>query len=214
MTGDDDLKNLWGDYGKRLDASLKLNATLLQRSNLEIARNSLRPLILALGLEIAGNAIALVLLGSFIADTFGDARFVIPGVALFISAWLVLVVCARQVVSLKRIDFDEPIVAIQETLERLRLQRIRMNFWLIFAAPLLWVPFMIVGLRAVGVNGYEFGPQYLLSNLALGVALLAVGFIIAKRTTAGSSRFADLLAGRALADARARLDTILRFAEG
>lgn len=214
MTDRDDLQNLWDEYGKRLDASLKLNVALLQRTNLGSVEHALRSLIVGLGLEIAGNAIALLLLGSFVADVFGDARFAIPGMILFVFGWLALIVCVRQIVAIKRIDFDEPIVAIQGALERLRIERIRAIVWTIFCAPLLWVPLMIVGLRLVGISAYAFGPLYLLCNLAFGVAVLAVGLFAAKHVAAGTSRLGDLLAGRALVDARARLDTIVRFAEG
>lgn len=214
MTGDDDLKSLWEEYGKRLDASLKLNGALLQRSNLGAVQGALRLVVLELGFSIAGSAAALLALGSFVAGTIGDLRFAVPGIVLFAAAWLSLALCVRQIVALRRIDFDEPVVAIQGALERLRIERILVNTWTIFAAPLLWIPLTIVGLRAVGVNAYAFGPVYLLANLAFGVAVLICGVIVAKRVSAGKSRLGDLLAGRALENARDRLDTIVRFAEG
>ena len=214
MNADDELTTLWNDYGKRLDASLQLNAALLQRANLGGARGALRTLVVELGAGIAANAIALVALGSFVAGTFGDVRFALPGILLFAAAWLSLVMCVRQIVSLQAIDFDEPVVAIQTALERLRIERILVNTWTIFGAPLLWVPLSIVGLRVAGVNAYAFGPAYLLANLAFGLAILGLGVLVARHVSAGKSRLSDLLAGRALANARDRLDTIARFAAG
>jgi hypothetical protein len=213
MTNHDELQAMWVEYGKRLDASLKLNATLVQQNNLDRAEHALRPLMVGLGWEIASNALSLVLLGWFVADNFTQPRFSIPGGVLFAVAWLTLFACVQQLVALRRIDFEEPVVAIQYALERCRLRRIQTTLWLVFAAPLVWVPLLIVGGRTFGFDAYALGAGYLLANVAVGLGVLGIGMLLAKKVTAGKSRLGDLLAGRSLDAARERLDTIARFAE-
>lgn len=213
MNDRDDLQHAWEDYGKRVDASMKLNAGLLLRGEFYRAERTIGPLIAGLSFEAAANALVVLLLGSFVADTAGDMRFAVPGAALFIFAWLALAAVIWQIVALKRVDFAQPVAAVQRELEALRVQRIRIVYWTIVLAPLLWLPLMIVGLRAAGINAYGFGSAYLLANFGAGVFALATGIIAAKRATAGGSKAGDLLAGRSLSDALARLDDVRRFSE-
>lgn len=215
MTYDrDDLQALWEAYGQRLDASLRLNTVLLAEANLDKAKTALRPLLSTLGMEVGANVLALALLGWFAAGNIADARFAVPAIVLGLAAIAAVVLSVHQIVALRTIDFEAPVIAIRRALERLRLSRIRTTLRLLFVSPLLWVPLMIVGLRGVfGVDAYAFGSGFLLANLAFGAAVLAIGSFVARRVTTRRSRIADLLAGRSLSESLARIDTIERFAK-
>lgn len=215
------LKSLWNQNNRDLEASLRLNTLLLERANLRETQGLLKRLARGMSFEVAVNAVAVLLAGSFAADHVTELRFLIP--ALVVAAYALGLVAAGivQLVALRKLDYDEPVVAIQASLERLRLARIRTTLAILLSAPLLWVPLLVVCARAAfGIDVYAAAsPGWLAANLLVGLSVIPLGMIVARRwgtKIAQSSpmrRFADDVAGRSLVDALASLDSIRRFAE-
>jgi RNA polymerase sigma factor (sigma-70 family) len=128
---------------------------------------------------------------------------------------------ARQLFELRSLDYDEPVVAIQDRLQGLRLARIRATMGTLLFAPLMWVPLLIVATRAfLGIDIYAAAsPAWLTANVLFGLAVIPTAVVIARafgprleRST--PMRFlADEIAGRSLAAALDDLAAIRRFAE-
>jgi RNA polymerase sigma factor (sigma-70 family) len=128
---------------------------------------------------------------------------------------------ARQLLELRSLDYDEPVVAIQDRLQGLRLARIRATMGTLLFAPLMWVPLLIVATRAfLGIDIYAAAsPAWLTANVLFGLAVIPTAVVIARafgprleRST--PMRFlADEIAGRSLAAALDDLAAIRRFAE-
>jgi hypothetical protein len=217
----EDFKQLWKEYDARLNASMRLNSYVLQRTNLATVQTSLNRLSRGVVIELAFNAVALLLIGSFADDNAADIRFLIPAIVL--GAYFIAITAGGiyQLVRMKKVDYDEPVIAIQTKLERLKIQRIAATKWILLTAPLLWVPLLIVALRALfGIDAYAtLGPAYLLVNLLAGIAVIPLALWISKRygtRFAGSSSLRSLandIAGRSLVAALESLDTIRRFEE-
>ena len=218
----DELKELWTQSNRKLEASMRLDTLLLQQGNFRKADSSLKQLSGGIAFELAVNFIGILLLGSFAANHFYQARFLIPAVALGVYAVALLVAGIRQLVEINGVDYDEPVVAIQKKLQQLRVRRIWATIGTLLFAPLMWVPFSIVVSRGLfGINLYAAaGAGWLLANAALGVAVIPLAFFIARRYEAkleGTSplrALADEIAGRSLMRALDTLDTISRFEEG
>lgn len=176
----EDLKSVWNEYDRKLTASMRLNTALLQRANLGLVETSLHGMSRELVVELILNAGAILLLGSFAAYHIAQARFAIPAIVLDVYAIAVLVGNIAQLAQIHSIDYDEPVVAIQQRLQRLKIQRILTVKWLLLSAPLMWVPLLIVGLRALGVDAYAaFGARYLIVNVLFGVAVIPLGVSVA-----------------------------------
>jgi hypothetical protein len=183
MTDLDDLRTKWADHDRKLDASLRLNRRLLTAMTLDRARRPLRRFAIYLVLEVLLGVVTVVLLGSFLYDHLGAARFVIPAAALDLGAIGLLRSTIVQLMQTLQIDHGDPVAAVQRRIEVLRMQRSRYVRWILIASPLIWTPLAIVLLQGVlGIDAYVVpGVPWLIANLAFGVVVLAAALWISSR---------------------------------
>jgi hypothetical protein len=214
----DELKTLWADRNRELEASMRLNTALLQQWNLRAVDTSLKRMARGLAFELILNLGAIVLLGAFIAAHVREPQFLVPAIALDIYAIALVIAGGRQLAAIGAIDYDEPVVAIQKRLEALRVGRIRSTLATLLFAPLMWVPLLVVGARGLfGIDVYAAGPLWLAANLFFGLAVIPIAIAFASRYGAQIAQhtamrgLADTIAGRSLAAALASLDSIRRF---
>lgn len=179
----EDLKRSWEDQGRKLDASLRLNTNLLRESALSKASTATARLSWLLMAEILLDLLLCVWLGSFNSDHITEPRFLIPGIVLHLFAIGSLILGVHQWLALKRIDYGEPVVAIQKRLGELRVQRVRATKLILLSVLLLWTPLLIVSLKGLlGVDAYAiFSSAWLAANVALGVAVIPLAVWISKR---------------------------------
>lgn len=217
----EELKNLWNEGNRRLEASSRLNTLLFTQRNLRRADTSLKRLARGVTFELIVNLIAILSLGWFAADHVREPRFFIPAAVLDVYAIVLIAAGARQLFELRSLDYDEPVVAIQDRLQRLRLARIRATMGTLLFAPLMWLPLLIVATRAFfGVDIYAAAsPAWLAANALFGLAVIPIAVVIARAfgprlERATPIRFlANEIAGRSLAAALDDLAAIRRFAE-
>jgi hypothetical protein len=214
----DEVKTLWAQSNRKLEASMRLNIVLLSQWNLRAVNTSLKRLAWGISFELIANAIAIVLIGAFAADHARELKFFIPAVALGVYAIVLVAAAARQLAAIAAVDYDEPVVAIQRELRELQLARVRTTLWTLLFGPLMWTPICIVAFQAFfGVDLYAAGWTWLGANLLFGLAVIPLGIIIARRYAgrmAGHPRLnalADAIAGRSLAAALDSVDAIRRF---
>lgn len=179
----DDLKQRWEDQDRKLDASLRLNASLVRTSALSKAKTAMRRLSLFLGIEVLLDFGLVLLLGSFLGDHWMEARFLLPAALLDLGLILLLIAGAHQWIALRNLDYSAPVLRIQKRMESLRMQRLRATKWTLLAAPLLWVPMLIVGLKGLlGVDAYLILPGgWLIANLLFGLAVIPLAVWISRR---------------------------------
>jgi hypothetical protein len=89
------------------------------------------------------------------------------GIALLATAIVLLA-------HLAVIDYALPVAEVQARLLRLRRTRIRTERVLWIAGALIWVPLLMLVARAVGVDAWAINPNYVLGNLAVGLAIAAI----------------------------------------
>ena len=215
----DDLKDRWNEYDRKLDANLRLNSRVLREFGLNRVDSSLRRLTRLIVFELMMGLVATVLLGGFIADHLGEARFLAPAVALDLFVIYFIGWSIRQWVALASLDYGEPVVEIQRKLELLRMDRIRMTKWVFLLSPLLWIPLLIVGVEGLlGLDAYAIlDTAWLVSNFVFGLAVIAVAVWASRRYAdrlQGSPlarRVADALADRSLVEAAGFLGTLSSF---
>jgi hypothetical protein len=219
----EEIKALWAQRNRELEASTRLNTVLLAQGNLRAADSSIKRFARGVWVELVVNAIALLLLGSFAADQLREPRFFIPAVMLGVYAIALLIAAARQLADAQCVDFDAPVVAVQKNLERLRIRRIYVTLWTLLFAPLMWLPMLIVILRGFfGIDAYAvLSLSWLVANALFGFAIVPTAIFIARRygsrltACTPMRRLADEIAGRSLSSAIDSLDALRRFeAEG
>ena len=220
MESDDDIKRLWAQSKRELEASLRLNTLLLQQSNLERAGSSLGRFSRGLWVELAATLAVVALVGSFAADHVRELRFLIPAVIVDLYAIALVVLTAMELALARSVSYEEPVVAAAGKLERLRLMRVRSTLANLLFAPLMWLPIAIVGMRAFfGADLYAAGWEWLAANLIFGLAVIPGAVFAAKfyrKRLASSSALralADAVAGSSLIEAANAVDTIRRFTD-
>jgi hypothetical protein len=216
----EEIKALWAQSNRKLEASMRLNAVLLQEWNLRQTDTSLKRLARGIRFELIMNVIAVVLLGAFAANHVREPQFLVPAILLDVYAIALVAAAGRQLGAIGAVDYDEPVVAIQRKLEELRLMRIRTTLWTLLYAPFMWLPLAIVALRAFfGVDLYAAGWGWLAANALFGLAVIPVAIFLAKRYGDRLAAYsplralADTIAGRDLAEALDSLGAIRRFLE-
>jgi hypothetical protein len=212
------LKVLWNESNRKLEAGTRLNTRLLQQWNLRKVDTSLKRLARGITFEIVVNLAGIGLLGWFAADHVAEPSFLIPAVMLDIYAIALVIAAARQLFELNKLDYDGPVVEIAGRLQRLRVARLRTTMWTLLFAPLMWLPLGIVAMRGLfGVNIYAASPAWLTANLFFGLAVIPIAIFIARRfgerlgRSTAARALADEIAGRSLAKALDDLAAIERF---
>ncbi|MHB1047333.1 MAG: hypothetical protein ACYC4P_15120 [Thermoanaerobaculia bacterium] len=217
----DDLKRHWEARDRKLDASLRLNARLLNGSVLARADTATKALCRLLWLELVMSVAAALLTGSFLANHISESRYVIPAAALHSSGIALIVASIRQLVVIGVLDYDAPIVVVQKRLESLRVERIRATKLTLLFSPLLWTPLFIVALKGLfDVDAYEtFGAAFLAANLLFGVLVILLAVWTSRRYAARMGRSPLVqrlmrdLAGDSLNAAAGFLSSVSRFEE-
>ncbi len=184
------------------------------------SRSALGPLQWTLGVEVRGTVLGVGLLVWFLATHSGSPWPAVASAGLLLAAELAhLGATVRQLVALQRVHFAAPVVAVQRRLAALYALRSRVVRNALLAAPLAWLPMLIVAAEwGLGVDVVAVAsPAWVASNLALGVAVLAGGLWVAHRrpewveASPGLRRMADHLAGRSLRRAKEHADEAAAF---
>lgn len=214
----EELRRLWAESNRGLEANLRLNTALLTQENLRKAGARLRWLALEIAVELVADAIAVVAIGFFIGAHLHEPRFLAPAALLDLYAIAIVIAQARQLAEIDGVDYGEPVVQTQSKLEGLRLRRVRTTLAILLFAPLMWVPMLIVVLRGIfGIDAYAAGSAWLAANALFGVAVIPVAFLFARRFGGRFARstwmrgFADTIAGRSLVSVMDSLAAIRRF---
>ena len=214
------LKQKWAAHDRKLDVSIRLNRQLLVAVNMNRVRSPLRRFAYAVGLGALIGLIGLVTFGQFSYQHWAEPRFALPAGVLHV--WVIANVAAsiRQIAMALQIDYDKPIAVIQKQLESLRVLRIRVTQWALLTGQVVWwIPFLIVALKGSwDLDAYKlFGTAFLLTNLAVGLALIPLAIWASRKfgDRVGRSpiiqRLMRELAGYNLNAAMGRLATLSEF---
>jgi hypothetical protein len=87
-----------------------------------------------------------------------------------------------------RIDYTQPVAAIQKRLETLRKFRIRYIQAILVSAALLWMPMFIVAMKGFfDADVYRlFATAWIVTNVAFGFAVLVLGIWLSKKYRPGA----------------------------
>jgi len=178
----DELKEKWAEHDRKLDLSIRLNRQLIRETYTRRAKFALWRLSAMLALGSILMLIVIVSLGAFCAKYWSMPQFVVPAVLLDLAAIAALAALIAQIGMALTIDYTQPIASIQRRLETLRKFRIRYTQAICFTSVLLWAPIFIVVMKTVlGVDYRLFGTAWIVTNVACGLAVLALGIWLTKK---------------------------------
>jgi len=214
----DDLREELRACEAKAEENVVVRAAALRERGLKATGSAMRRLQAYLWLELGLSLLAALFLGDFMASHL-ELRFLVPALVLDVFAIAHVIFGARQLVTLGRVTFDAPVVAVQRELETLRMGRIRMTKWTLLLGPLLWIPLLVVALEGfAGVDACAvFDRTWIIANVLFGVAFVPTMLVVSKRLVdrfAGSPLLGRLfrdIAGRNLSVAQSFLDELARF---
>ena len=215
----DELDAAWLSLEQHLRRTERLNDLLVAQSMTGRAQSALVTEKRWIVTEVVLNYAGVVALGSFAASHAAHASIAVCAGILAAALIAVNIGLIRIAVAIAGLDYDEPVVAIQSALERIRMQRARLTAAILFTAPLLWLPMLGATLGLLGIDAFRvLTPAYLAANAAFGVAVAIAGWFAARKldTRNATNRWVrvmlDALSGTSYREASQSLDTIERFA--
>ncbi|MDQ2839876.1 MAG: hypothetical protein M3Y72_02310 [Acidobacteriota bacterium] len=168
------MKEKWTEYDRKLEENIRLNRQLISAIHLKEGRSRLRRLLGFTAIHALLWFGCVAALGNFIYEHLAVPRFALPAAALDLYAIGFLIALIRQMILVSRIEYGQPITAIQRQLEAVRLLRIRTTQWAVLAGTVVWAPFLIVMSKAFfGLDMFRvFGAPWVTANLLFGLALI------------------------------------------
>ncbi len=220
----DDYQKKWQEHDETLDKYIKFNTKQLEAMNLNSARSELDDFLRTPMLGLLIGLALQVFLVFFILSHLAMPQFV--AAALLINAFVVfqMVVSAYQVSVIRRIHLDLPVTLIQKKLGALALNRAQYLTVTRFAYPLLWVPVLLVALKALfNVNLFLYLEHWwILLQMIIGIVCLGFGvwlsrqYLSQKKTSPRLIKLMDNLSrnditGKNLKQAISSLNSVKRF---
>jgi hypothetical protein len=203
----DDLKPLWA----ALDKSLVIQERLLRETLLRKVRFAQVPYVLGRVLEIAFCVALLLAFAPVIARHVSELRYLLIGVPM-VALTLAITAVGCHSLSLVGLDYGGPVAQLQARVARLKRLEYQAFAWALFGGTVFWLPAFLIVFEAV--TGYpalaNVDLAWLIGNLAVGLALLACGLVLAKRF-ATNSRVVDAVTGRSLRRVEQYLDELAQF---
>jgi hypothetical protein len=212
----DELKLIWAEQDRKIEAGLRLNHLLLTATHLKDARSAMGRHTAALILQALIWLAIIMPLGGFLYANLSATRVFLCGVAVDAYAIGMLATTIRQIVAVRAIDYTGPVTRIQGQLTALRALRIRITCRALLAGVILWAPFSVVVCRVL-FGADLANAAWLWANLASGVAVVPVSIWAARRFSDRASRSPSFqrlmrdIAGGSLDDAARVLAEIASF---
>jgi hypothetical protein len=178
----DDLQQRWQETNAKLDAALVLHAALARPAVLNGTRTALERAARSVLFEWLATLVAVMVLGAFAADHVRERPVLLC--AALLDAYGIAATAAgiAAFVRLRAIDYDAPLLAVARAVERIALLRAWTVFWTLTVAPLMWMPLLVVALRAAfGPLAVDsLSPVWIGANVAFGAAVLAGAIVFAR----------------------------------
>lgn len=215
----DKLKSQWAQESEKLDDSLTLDVAavreaLTRKTVKAFRRHSYWQII---GLVFSAGAFIALLV--FIINNWADKIHVLMAAPLAMLALGEAITDFRELRVSRMLNFDSPMLALNETLNKVRDRRLRMTKWIFLTAVLLWWPLVFVLFK--GLFGVDlipvFHPSFHIINTIVGLACIPLIYglmhFISKRyaNSPGLKNFLEETAGKSWSRARQQLDARQRF---
>ena len=170
----DDFKTAWQALDRKLERQHALAFHQFKETKLVNLRRGFRPLATGLVIQAAFGLLLALFAGSFWFDHIGTPHLMIYGLLLNAYGVMMMVFAIRDLVFIRAIDYDAPVLAIQKQLAELRAWRIRAGIWFAVAGCLMWAPGLLVLFYFMGADLWVHKPAFVYWNLASSVVCLGL----------------------------------------
>jgi len=213
----DELKASWHSLDRRITALTEINRRLLTETVTRKARWRLAPVAIGAVLNIVIGAWFAIGWGAFWTAHLDKLAVAIAGMTLHLASVGLIVVGAVRLALVLRIDYTQPVLAIQRSLAKLQAFEARsfhaawFTCWVLVPAALVAI---VMGFA--GIDLWDRAPGYLLANFAVclagGLAPPLLHYWARRRSGRLAAWMDDFLLSRSIQRARQEIDEIERFA--
>ena len=210
----DELRNAWKEMSDKLDRQNALALHQFKQSKLARFHAGLRPLAFGQGLQLLVGVLITGVSAQFWVNHVGTPHLMICGVLLQLYGIMFIAFALRDLVLIRQIEYDAPVIAIQKQLAKLRAWHVRTAIWFAITGSLMWLPAMIVALYLLGGDLWVHSPRkvYWLVLSALVCVAFSYGLIQLARSPGKYGRaLKTSWIGRSVNRAQAALDEIEEF---
>ncbi len=215
----DEMKLAWQTLDRRLAAQQAIQWQGFHDGRMARLRRRLRPLAWWLVLQIPlGVALMAWGIASW-SGHLGDARAMASGLAMQAFGLISVIIPARTLMTLRRIDYAAPVLEIQRRLADLRAWRVRIEAPVsALIGSVIWIPALLMLAQAdgdrFGINIWDHARPgllaWLLFSALVSLALVGLSYVVL-RWFGKLDWLANHLAGSSVRQAEAELDALLRF---
>jgi hypothetical protein len=189
----DELKNMWSDYDKKLDKSLKLNIQLLRKINLDKAKNKLRKLMILKLMEMIILAGVIIFLVNFIYDNITSPQFSISAGIFAFFALIGFISNVKQVAIMMQLQggYTEAIAPLQRKIEQLKLLIVKYVKYALLSIPFFPIWMILITKILFNYDIYTNSmSNWWLANICVSIALIPLVWWIFKQLSKNDiSRF-------------------------
>lgn len=177
-----DLESAWQSLDRRVAQQDLEIAALRKDAAARRLRNPLRTATAGQVVQLVVGVLFALWGGGYWFDHLGTAHLVAYGLAVHLYGVALLGAAIAMLVRLAAVDHAQPVADVQRRLLELRRTRLRTEAVLWLAGAVMWVPILMIALRAIGIDAWTIHPAYVLWNLAIGLALaLAAAWVMWRR---------------------------------
>jgi hypothetical protein len=176
-------------------------------------RSGLQPLAVGQTLQLLIGAVITVLSAEFWVNHVSTPQLSICGLVLQLYGIMFIAFAVRDLVLIRQIDYDAPIIMIQKQVAKLRAWHIRAAIWYGYTGSVVWLPALIVVLYLLGVR-WDQSPRKILWLVASTLVGLALNYSLVRlaRSPGKCGRaLSNSWIGRSVNRAQAALDEIEQF---
>jgi hypothetical protein len=167
----DELKMSWQKLDQRIDDLTAINRRLLTETMSRKARRRLVPVFVGSVMNIVIGGLFAVVWGAFWSAHLGIPAVAVAGIALHVASIGLIVIGAVRLVLLRRIDYTQPVVAIQRALATLQEFEAR-SFHAVWLVCWLLIPaaLVVIVMGFAGVDLWERASGFILANVVVCLA--------------------------------------------
>ena len=214
----DDMKGAWLALDRRLQRQEALNLHVSGENRLDRLQATLRPLVIEQIVQIVVGVLMALLFAQFWVEHREVPHLLLAGLSLHAYALMFIVLGARDLYMIRRIDYAAPVLQIQRRLADLRAWRMRMTPVFGATGCLIWVTFLLWLFEVCfGVDLYALHPEVVYVFIACGLGFLVLLLLMFRwlrdpRRAHLARTLEDSTVGRRIARAQRFLDEITAFA--
>ncbi|MBV9232545.1 MAG: hypothetical protein JO030_00770 [Candidatus Eremiobacteraeota bacterium] len=214
----DDFREAWASLQPDAAMQEAIERALSRQAGIKAAHTALQRDRGQLSLEVALNYAAVIALGAFAVHHAMHVTYMLCAALLGSGLLAVNLELLRIAMALRRLDYGQPVFALQSSIEAIRTRRARLTAIILALAPLAWTPLLVVAVAIFGGDAIAtLGTAYIAANAAFSLAFALAAWLGARRfgrhvAHSGWLRgLTDALSGQAYREALERLTSLERF---